>query len=87
VIRETLIPIGTRVRLRRVHDFLTMESADATVIGPGESPGLVQIRLDRPARCRFEDDEQYDVQEMAEAVENLDVITAESWRIEGRSSD
>jgi len=84
MIRETLIPIGTRVRLRRVHDFLTVESPDATVIGPGESPGLVQIRLDRPARCRFEDDEEHDVQEMAEAVENLDVIGAEPSRKQDR---
>jgi hypothetical protein len=70
-----LLPIGTRVRLRRAHDFLTLRSAEATVIGPGESAGLVQIRLDQPARCMLEEDEPHEVVEMAESVENLDVLS------------
>jgi hypothetical protein len=74
MLQDTHIPVGTRVRLRPVHDFLTLRSAEATVLGPGESPGLVRIRLDQPARCQFEDDDVHDVQEMSEAVENLDLL-------------
>ncbi len=75
MLQDTRIPVGTRVRLRPVHDFLTLRSAEATVLGPGESPGLVRIRLDLPARCQFGDDDIHDVQEMSEAVENLDILS------------
>lgn len=75
MLQDTHIPAGTRVRLRPVHDFLTLRSADATVLGPGESAGLVRIRLDQPARCQFEDDDIQDVQEMSEAVENLEILS------------
>ena len=75
MVQDTHIPVGTRVRLRPVHDFLTLRSADATVLGPGESPGLVRIRLDQPARCQFEDDDVHDVLEMSEAVEHLDLLS------------
>ena len=73
MIHDTLLPVGTRVRLRPVHDFLTLRCADATVLGPGDAPGLVRIRLDQPAQCRFEDDDSHDVQELSEAIEHLDI--------------
>lgn len=73
MVQETQLPPGTRVRLRPVHDFLTLRSADATVLGPGDAPGLMRIRLDEPARCHFEDDDD-EVQELSEACENLDVL-------------
>jgi hypothetical protein len=74
MLQDTHIPVGTRVRLRPVHDFLTLRSAEATVLGPGESPGLLRIRLDLPARCHFEDDDIHEVQEMSEALDNLDIV-------------
>jgi hypothetical protein len=74
MIQKTPLVAGTRVRLRPVHDFLTLRTADATVLGPGDVPGLVRIRLDQPARCHFDDDDVHEVQEMSEAVENLDVV-------------
>lgn len=76
MVQGTRLAVGTRVRLRPVHDFLTLESGDATALGPGDAPGLVRIRLDRPARRQFEDDEVHDVQELSEAVEHLDLLHA-----------
>jgi hypothetical protein len=74
MVHETLIPVGTRVRIRHIHDFLTLHSAEATVLGPGDVPGLVRIRLDQPAHCQLEADDPHDVQELAEAVENLEIL-------------
>ena len=74
MIHETSLPIGARVRLRHVWDFLTLGTNAATVLGPGDARGLVRIRLDRPALCRFEDDDQHEVTELAEAADNLDMI-------------
>lgn len=76
MLQDTRIPAGTRVRLRPVHDFLTLRSAEATVLGPGDGDGLVRIRLDQPARCQFEGDDVHDVQEMSEAIDNLDILSA-----------
>jgi len=75
MIHDMPIPIGTRVRLRRVHDFLTLGANKATVLGPGDTRGLVLIRLDRPALCHFEEEDQHEVIEVAEVADNLDVIT------------
>jgi hypothetical protein len=74
MVHDSPVPIGTRVRLRSVHDFLTLRCADATVLGPGDAPGLLRIRLDQPALCQFEDDDIHDVQELSEAVEHLDIV-------------
>ncbi len=74
MIHDTPIPIGTRVRLRRTWDFLTLRADTATVLGPGDTPGLVRIRLDRPATCHFEEDDRHEVVELAEAAENLELI-------------
>jgi len=74
MIEQTPFPIGARVRLRHVWDFLTLRADAATVVGPGDAPGLVVIRLDRPAVCRFEEEDEHLVSEIAEAADNLEVI-------------
>lgn len=74
MIYQATIPTGTRVRLRHAHDFLTLRAPEATVLGPGDGAGLVRIRLDEPAACRFEDDDPHELSEMSEATDNLEVI-------------
>ncbi len=71
-----LLPIGARVRLHIVQDFLTLRSPMATVLGTCDTPGLIRIRLDVPALCHFEPDEEHEVTEIAEAIENLELLSA-----------
>lgn len=66
--------VGTRVRQQPVHDFFLPADPTGTVLGPGDAPGLVRVRLDAPARCTFEDDEPHEVLEYSADPATLDLL-------------
>jgi hypothetical protein len=74
MIRDLPLAIGTRVRQRPIHDFLVPADPTGTVLGPGDAPGLVRVRLDQPARCAFEDDEPHDILEYSADPATLDLL-------------
>ena len=66
---------GTHVRVLPRVDFLDPPDPTGTVLGPGDAPGLVRVRLDAPARCTFEDDEPHELLEYSTDPATLEVLT------------
>ena len=66
--------VGSRVRLLYPSPQLELRTDTGTVIRPDEWDGYYIIRLDAPATLRHGDDPPEEVEEVAEAADNLEAI-------------
>src|SRR5688572_19268230 len=73
-IDDSHIAIGSRVRLLYPSPQMELRSDTGTVIRPDEWDGCYIIHLDAPATLRHGDDPPEEVEEVAEAADNLSVI-------------
>lgn len=72
---EQLLPPGTRVRLRSASHVITLQSDTGAVVGPDEKwDGYYIVRLDLPARYDNGVHPPTLLDEMREAVDNLEVL-------------
>ena len=68
------IRVGSRVRLLYPSPQLELRSDTGTVIRSDEWDGYYIVRLDAPATLRHGDDPPAEVDEVAEAADNLEAI-------------
>lgn len=73
MIQPSPLAVGTRVRQRPRVDFLVPADPTGTVLGPGDAPGTVRVRLDAPVRCSF-DDVPHDILEYSADPSTLEVL-------------
>ena len=76
-IDEAHITVGSRVRLLYPSPQLELRSDTGTVVRPEEWDGYYIVRLDAPAILRHGDDPPEEVEEVAEAADNLETIGAQ----------
>ena len=69
----TLAP-GTRVRLRSANHLVDLRSSFGTVVRPDEWDDYYIVRLDEPAIYHNADGTTRDLPEIAQMVDNLDVL-------------
>ena len=68
------VEIGSRVRLRCPSPQLELRADTGTIVRPDEWDGYYIVRLDAPATLRHGDDPPEEVEEVAEAADNLETI-------------
>ena len=69
------ISIGARVRLRAPSSFLELRADTGTVLRPDVWDGYYIVWLDAPAVLHHDPDPPREVLEVAEAADNLDIVT------------
>jgi hypothetical protein len=73
-IDDSHIGVGSRVRLLFPSPQLELRSFTGTVIRPDTWDGYYIVRLDAPATLRHGDDPPEEVDEVAEAADNLEAL-------------
>jgi hypothetical protein len=75
MIEEQQITAGTRVRLRAPSPIVELRSDTGTVIRPDTWDGYYIVRLDQPALYHEGDGQVRELPEIAEAADNMDVLS------------